>query len=134
MIRYFRASASASLALIIPAVVTGCASAPESATPPVRSAPQIQTAQIQAAQADYRACLLSAARYADDHAATVDSLATLIAPMCYPQFILMEHAATAAMSRSERRRFDAGGDQRQIDLASEALRAERASLALSAKP
>jgi hypothetical protein len=115
MIRYFRASASAS--------------APESATPPVRSAPQVQ-----AAQADYRACLLSAARYADDHAATVDSLATLIAPMCYPQFILMEHAATAAMSRSERRRFDAGGDQRQIDLASEALRAERASLALTAKP
>jgi hypothetical protein len=91
-------------------------------------------AQTTAAENAYRACLVKAARYADSGSAAAKSsdasdLATLIAPMCYPQFSAFEAAAAASFSDRDRSVFYYAGDQRQIALASEAIRAERGQAA-----
>jgi hypothetical protein len=88
--------------------------------------------QTKAAENAYRACLVRAARYADDGSADVAGLASLIAPMCYPRFSAFEAAAAANFSDRDRFVFDYAGDDRQIALASDAVRAERGQAALSA--
>jgi hypothetical protein len=87
--------------------------------------------QTIASENAYRACLVRAARYIDAGSADVAGLASLIAPMCYPQFSAFEAAADAGFSDRDRWVFDHAGDQRQIDLASDAVRTERTQAALS---
>ncbi len=120
-------------AAAILALAAGCAGKSLTASGPAVAAPDRQAAERQnAAQAAYRACLGAAVRYADDHAVSVERLALLIAPMCYPQFSWMEQTATVGMTRGAKRRFIQEGDQRQVDFATDAIVAERQSLALSA--
>ncbi len=80
----------------------------------------------------YRTCLVRAARYVDTGSADVASLASLITPMCYPQFSEFEAAAESGFSDRDRRAFNFSGDRRQIDRASEAIRTERSQAAASA--
>ena len=87
--------------------------------------------QTIAAENAYRACLARAARYADTGSADVTSLASLIAPMCYPQFSVFEAAAESGFSDRDRRVFNFSGDRRQIDLAGEAIRTERSQAVAS---
>jgi hypothetical protein len=98
-------------------------------TAPVPAVPPSE--EVVAAENAYRACLVRAARYLDQGSSDVQGLAALIAPLCYPQFSSFEAAAAANFSDRDRRVFDHAGDQRQIDLAGDAIRTERSQAALS---
>ncbi len=96
-------------------------------------APMPVPTSVEAAAAErvYKACLVHAARYADTGRADASGLATLITPMCYPQFAAFRAAATAEFSERDRARYDQASDQRQVDLAEAAITEERSQAALS---
>ena len=126
------------LKLIVAAALLGCLAgcaqnAPQGIATQADSTP-IPIPQRQEtvdAQNAYNACLVRAARYADNDSTDPATLAALIAPMCYPQFSALEATAAAGLSDRDRNRFDHGGDQRQVDLASDAIRRERGQAAQS---
>jgi hypothetical protein len=122
----------AAAAAILAAALAGCANRPAEPRAADRQPTAAARAEALAAEQAYRNCLLSAARYADDRALAAAALATLIAPMCYPQFAQLEWAATQGLSSRARRQFEQGGDQRQIDFAGDAIARERAAGSLAA--
>ena len=70
----------------------------------------------------YMSCLRQAVQYANTNSPKSGDEAALIAPMCYPQFLRFEFASTAGMGNRDRRAFDRGGDNRQIEFAGDAIR------------
>jgi len=82
------------------------------------------------AEAVYKICLTRAARYADTAGSQSENLASLIAPMCYPQFDALEKLTTARLGPHRRRLYLRGSDQQQIEMARAAIRNERDQSAL----
>ncbi len=97
--------------------------------PPVQTPDQVKD-RIEARQA-YVTCLKQAAQYASTRAAGTADEASLIAPMCYPQFLNFEIASAAGMGSHARHVFDRDGDKRQLDFAADAIRQERGLAALT---
>jgi hypothetical protein len=103
---------------------------------PTQPAPLPVPTSVEAAAAErtYKACLVHAARYADTSGAGAGGLATLITPMCYPQFAAFRATAETEFSDHERARYDAASDQRQLELAQSAITEERSQAALQTTP
>jgi hypothetical protein len=123
------------------AIAAGCA------TPEVRSSAQAEAAEPLPVQqpmtpdqekerADarwaYVSCLRQAAQFMSTRGeGTVGDQASLIAPLCYAQFVRFEDASTVAMSTRDRRTFDLAGDKRQLDFAADAVRQQHGLAALT---
>jgi hypothetical protein len=84
-----------------------------------------------AARQAYVSCLRQAALFISTSTPASSDQATLIAPMCYGQFLNFEVASTAGMGSRDRRTFDRAGDKRQIEFAGDAVRQAHGLAALT---
>ncbi len=109
----------------------GCATPPAQDSIATSPAPA-ETAQRAAAEADYRACLATAARYVDDGRSNPAALAAVAAPLCYAQFSALEALLEQGQAADRRRALNRAGDQRQLDLATAALAENRSRNRLAA--
>jgi hypothetical protein len=129
------------LIAIFALVAAGCA-APESYVrhqvaeveaplpPPPILTPEQERDRDEAKQA-YAACLRQAAHFANQKGELTGDGAGVVAPMCYPQFAQYQALAAVGMEGRALRAFDRKGDQRQLELATEAIQQERGLAALT---
>jgi hypothetical protein len=113
---------------LITAFAYGCASgpAPTSASSQAHPVISAETQQeVRDAESTYRNCLRAAAKFADNGQYSDATLPLVITPMCYPQFAKVEAALTEGQAGDARRALVRDSDQRQIDLAKEAIDQER---------
>jgi len=106
------------------------AAAPEAPRVQVPLTPEQEKERAEARDA-YVTCLREAAQYAKMRASTSGDEASLIAPMCYPQFLRFEIASTAGMASRDRRAFDRQGDERQVEFAADAIHHDQGLAALT---
>ncbi len=80
---------------------------------------------LDAARADYVACLDAASRYMDDKVSAIETLTIRVAPLCYPQFAHFADVSAAVTGGDTGGAFEKRGDALQVEMAADSLRRER---------
>lgn len=118
-------------------VVFGCAS-PDRLPAPVAVETATVTPEMarvaKASELRYRACLMDAAKLVDDGHMNPSRVALLAAPLCYPQFADYSAQLAEQLPSGQRQDFARRRDQRQVDMATDAIAALRARTNVASTP